>query len=107
MILAVLVASHMCLANPLPEPDPYGHKTHIRIHVPYEVRTHHHHHIETIPVVKHVPIIKPVPIIKEVPIVKTLPVIQTVHVPVVNTVHVEKPVFVPYKEHLSLHHSWH
>ncbi|CAH0590180.1 unnamed protein product [Chrysodeixis includens] len=105
LTLAVVVASHMCLANPVPEPDPV-HRTHVKIHVPYEVHTLHHHHVETVPVIKEVPVIKTVPIIKEVPIIKHLPVVQTVHVPVVNTVHVEKPVFVPVKTHVS-YSSWH
>lgn len=74
--------------------------------MPYNVHTVHHHHIEKVPVIKTVPIIKEVPVLREVPVIKTLPVVHTVPVPIVNTVHVEKPVFLPYKEDLAFSH-WH
>ncbi|XP_047996621.1 uncharacterized protein LOC125234429 [Leguminivora glycinivorella] len=100
IILFVAVASHMVVATPIPEPG--GHRTHIRIHVPYDVHTIHHHHVEKVPILHEVPVIKEVPILKE--IIKHVPVVNTVHVPVVETVAVEKPVFVPvpYKSH-----GWH
>ncbi|XP_004922398.2 uncharacterized protein LOC101735305 [Bombyx mori] len=107
-VLAATVA--MSLANPLPEPEPFGHGkvTHFRIHVPYEVHTlhHHHTHVQKVPIIKEVPVIKELPIIREVPVVKTLPIVHPVPVPIVNTVHVEKPVFLPIHEHLSYSH-WH
>ncbi|XP_063540814.1 uncharacterized protein LOC134749724 [Cydia strobilella] len=101
IILCIAIASHMAVASPVPEPDP-GHRTHIRIHVPYDVHTIHHHHVEKVPIFHEVPVIKEVPVYKE--IIKTVPVVNTVHVPIVETVAVEKPVFVPvpYK-----HHGWH
>ncbi|CAH2042492.1 unnamed protein product, partial [Iphiclides podalirius] len=104
IVCTVLLASQ-CLANPVADPDPFGtHRTHVRIHVPYEVHTLHHHHIEKVPVIKEVPVIREVPVVKEVPVIKTVPVFNTVHVPVVNTVAVEKPVFIPYHVKESLWH---
>ncbi|CAH2229131.1 jg5221 [Pararge aegeria aegeria] len=106
LIWAVVAISHLCLAYPAADPDPlgFGHKTHVKIHIPHEVRTVHHHHVEKIPVYKEVPIYKEVPVLHEVPVVKHVPILKTVHVPIVNTVHVEKPVFIPVKEHLGLWH---
>ncbi|RVE47716.1 hypothetical protein evm_007605 [Chilo suppressalis] len=96
---ALLVAAQMCMASPVPEPDPY-HKTHIKIHVPHEVHTLHHHHVSHVPVIKHVPIIKEVPVYKEVTVVKPVPIIKTVGVPIVHTEYVEKPILVS-------HSHWH
>ncbi|CAG9563902.1 unnamed protein product [Danaus chrysippus] len=106
LILAAVVASHLCLASPVPEPDPFfskPHRTHIKIHVPYEVRSYHHHHVEKVPVIHEVPILKEVPVPYEVPVVKHVPIINTVPVPIVKTVAIEKPVFLPYKEHYGYH----
>ncbi|VVD05521.1 unnamed protein product [Leptidea sinapis] len=73
----------------------------VRIHVPYEVRNVHHHHVSSYPVYKPVPVIKEVPVFHEVPVVKHVPVIKPVPVPIVNTVAIERPVIVPVKEHYS------
>ncbi|KAI8419985.1 hypothetical protein MSG28_008588 [Choristoneura fumiferana] len=89
ILLVAALACHLVVASPVPEPDPS--KTHIKVHLPYNVHTIHHHHVEKVPIFHEVPVIKEVPIIKTVPIYKT--------VPIVNTVHVEKPVFIPIKEH--------
>ncbi|XP_038211639.1 uncharacterized protein LOC119832095 [Zerene cesonia] len=97
LVLAAIVTSHLCLANPVPDPT-FGHRTHIRIHVPAEVHTVHHHHVETVPIVREVPVVHTVPVIKPVP------VINTVHVPIVKTVAIEKPVLVPVREHYSYLH---
>lgn len=81
----------------------------IRIHVPHEVHTLHHHHIEKVPVLHEVPVIKHVPVLHEVPVIKHVPFVQHVHVPIYKTVAVEKPVLVPvpYKDHIHVHSSWH
>ncbi|XP_045778086.1 uncharacterized protein LOC123875989 [Maniola jurtina] len=108
LIWAAVVASHLCLASPIADPEPFGlgggHKTHVKILIPQEVHTVHHHHVEKVPVFHEVPVIKTVPVYHEVPVVKHVPIVKTVPVPIVNTVHVEKPVFIPVKEHLSLWH---
>ncbi|CAH4029177.1 unnamed protein product [Pieris brassicae] len=88
LILTVLVTLQSSTANPVP--DPYYHKTNIKIHVPYDVHTVHHHHVQTVPIVKEVPVLHEVPVIK--------------HVPVIKTVAIEKPVFVPIKEHYGFLH---
>ncbi|CAK1552231.1 unnamed protein product [Leptosia nina] len=96
LVLTVLVAIHSSLGNPVP--DPNYHRTHIKIHVPYDVHTVHHHHVQTVPIVKEVPVLHEVPVIKHVPVVKTVPV------PIVKTVAIEKPVLIPYKEHYGFLH---
>ncbi|XP_041984896.1 uncharacterized protein LOC121737318 [Aricia agestis] len=105
LVWAAVIASHLCAALPFADPEPNPiHRTHVRIHIPHEVHTVHHHHVEKVPILHEVPVIKEVPVVHTVPIVKHVPVVNTVHVPIINTQIVEKPVLVPYKEHLSLWH---
>ena len=49
---------------------------HVIIHVPYNIHTVHHHHVEKVPIYKHIEVIKHVPIYKEVhvPVIKEVPV---------------------------------
>ncbi|KAL9915557.1 uncharacterized protein LOC119637034 isoform X2 [Glossina fuscipes] len=90
VILAVVIA----VAYASPKPGYYGKHEHHTIHVPYNIHTIHHHHVQKVPVYKH--IIKEVPVIKqvvkEVPVVKEIvkevPVVKEVHVPIIKEVHV-------------------
>lgn len=50
---------------------------HVVVHVPYNIHTVHHHHVEKIPIIKHVPIYKHIHV----------PVYKEVHVPVHVPVH--------------------
>uniref|UniRef100_A0A1B0AFW0 Uncharacterized protein n=1 Tax=Glossina pallidipes TaxID=7398 RepID=A0A1B0AFW0_GLOPL len=90
VILAVVIA----VSYASPKPGYYGKHEHHTIHVPYNIHTIHHHHVQKVPVYKH--IIKEVPVIKqvvkEVPVVKEIvkevPVVKEVHVPIIKEVHV-------------------
>ncbi|KAJ6642387.1 hypothetical protein Bhyg_07335 [Pseudolycoriella hygida] len=78
----VLALCFLSLTSCAPSPLFFGHKhQHVVVHVPYNIHTIHHHHVEKIPIYKPVPIIKHIPVYKEV------------HVPIVKEVHV--PVHVP------------
>ena len=63
----------------------FSRSKHVIVHVPYNVHTIHHHHVEKVPIYKEIPVVKHVPVYKEVHV----PVVKEVHVPV----HVHEPEY--------------